>query len=106
VLHIDFFESEIDPVYAPTYEVVGDIANAIWQITEKLPQRPPKWNHDKIMSLRPHAIRDCSPAQNLEQFPLDPVRVVRDLRAVLDAVDAETSGPGGIVCLDNGMFKL
>jgi acetolactate synthase-1/2/3 large subunit len=106
VLHIDFFESEIDPVYAPTYEVVGDIANAIWQITEKLPQRPPSWNHDKIMSLRPHAIRDCSPAQNLEQFPLDPVRVVRDLRAVLDAVDAETSGPGGIVCLDNGMYKL
>lgn len=32
VIHVSFRSAEVDPVYFPQLEVVGDIANAIWQI--------------------------------------------------------------------------
>ena len=39
VIHINFRSAEVDPVYFPQIEVIGDIANAIWQIKEDiLPQ--------------------------------------------------------------------
>jgi len=31
VIHVNFRSAEVDPVYFPQIEVVGDIANAIWQ---------------------------------------------------------------------------
>ena len=36
VIHVDFSEASIDDVYFPQIEVVGDIANSIWQITDQL----------------------------------------------------------------------
>ena len=36
VIHLNFFSAAIDPVYFPQIEVVGDIANSIWQINESL----------------------------------------------------------------------
>ena len=39
VIHINFSSAEVDPVYFPQLEVIGDIANSIWQIKERiLPQ--------------------------------------------------------------------
>ena len=35
VLHISFVSAEVDSVYFPHAEVVGDIGNALWQIKEK-----------------------------------------------------------------------
>ncbi len=36
VIHINFSPARVDPVYFPQLEVVGDIANAIWQIDQHL----------------------------------------------------------------------
>ena len=36
VIHISFRSAEVDPVYFPQVEVVGDIGNAIWRIKEGL----------------------------------------------------------------------
>ena len=36
VIHLNFFTASVDPVYFPQVEVVGDIANSIWQINESL----------------------------------------------------------------------
>jgi acetolactate synthase I/II/III large subunit len=36
VIHINFRSAEVDPVYFPQTEVIGDIANAVWQIGEAL----------------------------------------------------------------------
>ena len=35
VIHVNFFSAQVDPVYFPQVEVVGDIANSIWQICER-----------------------------------------------------------------------
>lgn len=39
-----FLPLQVDQVYFPHLEVVGDIGNAIWQITEALPQAPETWD--------------------------------------------------------------
>ena len=36
VIHINFSSASVDPVYFPQVEVVGDIANAVWQLMEQL----------------------------------------------------------------------
>ena len=36
VIHISTNSAEVDPVYFPQIEVIGDIANAIWQIKEDI----------------------------------------------------------------------
>jgi acetolactate synthase-1/2/3 large subunit len=36
VIHVSFSSAEVDPVYFPQLEVIGDIANAIWQIKNGL----------------------------------------------------------------------
>ena len=36
VIHISFNTAEVDPVYFPQIEVIGDIGNAIWQLNETL----------------------------------------------------------------------
>lgn len=35
---------QVDPVYFPHLEVVGDIGNAIWQIKESLADWTPTWD--------------------------------------------------------------
>ena len=36
VIHVSTNTAEVDPVYFPQIEVIGDIANAIWQIKEDI----------------------------------------------------------------------
>src|SRR5437868_3070550 len=51
VIHINFRSAEVDPVYFPQYEVIGDIGNAIWQIKEDiLPQAG--WDFSPMLSAR------------------------------------------------------
>ena len=36
VIHVNFLSATVDPVYFPQVEVVGDVANSIWQLCERL----------------------------------------------------------------------
>ena len=36
VIHINFSTASVDPVYFPQVELVGDIANSIWELNERL----------------------------------------------------------------------
>ena len=40
MIHVSFRSAEVDPVYFPQIEVIGDIANAIWQIKEDIVPQP------------------------------------------------------------------
>ncbi len=97
VIHINFRSAEVDPVYFPQIEVVGDIANAVWQIGEAL--RPqPHWDFTRLL-----AIREANEAQIIEgaddnRFPIYPQRFVADVRRALPSE--------GIVALDNGIYKI
>lgn len=96
VLHINFFPTDVSSYYTPDYEVVGDIGNALWQITEKITKK--NWDTEKILSLKTGIEKKILEHSDSDHFPMYPQRIVADVRkAVSDDV---------IVCLDNGMYKL
>ncbi|WP_166363353.1 acetolactate synthase large subunit [Pseudomonas akapageensis] len=97
VIHINFRSAEVDPVYFPQIEVVGDIANAVWQIGEAITNQP-HWDFERILT-----IREANEAQTAEgaddaRFPIYPQRMVADLRKALPSE--------GIIALDNGIYKI
>lgn len=97
VIHVNFRSAEVDPVYFPQIEVIGDVANAVWQISEALGE-PAHWDFTRLL-----AIREANEAQIIEgaedgRFPIYPQRFVADVRKALPSK--------GIVALDNGIYKL
>lgn len=97
VIHINFSSAEVDQVYFPQVELIGDIANTIWQLTEKL-NKNPAWDFSFFYTCR-HALQ-----QNIEMlaatdtFPCSPGQLVREVRAAVP--------DDGIIALDNGMYKI
>ncbi len=97
VIHVSTKAAEVDPVYFPHIEVIGDIANAIWQIKEEL-QPVAAWNFDHMLAYR-KAERDHSGKLEAdERFPIFPPHLVRQVR--------ECMPDDGIICLDNGIYKI
>lgn len=97
VIHVNFCSAAVDNVYFPHLEVIGDIANAIWQIKEGLKVQG-SWDFEYFTKVKnkidEHIARDA----HEENFPLIPQRIVNDVREVLDE--------DSILTLDNGMYKL
>jgi len=97
VIHINFFPAEVDEIYFPQHEVVGDISNALWQLSERVRVRP-HWDFSYFMRVRRYVEERIAERSDCGSFPALPQRVVADVRAVL--------GPKDIVTLDNGMYKI
>jgi acetolactate synthase-1/2/3 large subunit len=97
VVHVSFRSAEVDPVYFPQIEVVGDIANAIWEIKEKIEVQD-GWDFSRMLAIREANEAHVALGADDARFPVYPQRLVADLRAVLPS--------DGIVALDNGVYKL
>ena len=103
MVHISFTPAVVDNVYWPTSQVVGDVANAIWQIHELLKASGKSWkdNGGQALFRRYKELTDPLLRQKMEtdeSFPMNIVRVVNDLRKALPE-DA-------ILSLDNGLYKV
>jgi len=97
VIHVSTKTAEVDPVYFPQIEVIGDIANAIWQIKEDLvPQG--KWNFDHMLAYRKAEVAHTAPLAADARFPIFPPHLVQQVR---DCMPED-----GIICLDNGVYKI
>ena len=97
VVHVSFRSAEVDPVYFPQIEVVGDIANAIWEIKEKIEVQD-SWDFSRMLAIREANEAHVALGADDARFPVYPQRLVADLRSVLPS--------DGIVALDNGVYKL
>ncbi len=97
VIHVNYARAEVDPVYFPQIEVVGDIANAVWQLTEALAPQP-HWDFAFFDRVREALVGHLSHRADADCFPMASQRIVADIAAALD--------PEDIVCLDNGLYKL
>ncbi|RQS50660.1 MULTISPECIES: acetolactate synthase large subunit [unclassified Burkholderia] len=97
VIHVNFLGAQVDPVYFPQIEVVGDIANAVWQMKEAVTPQS-HWDFERFKMIKAHFDAHLEKGQHDPRFPMYPVRIVNDLYNALP-VD-------GIVCLDNGMYKI
>ena len=97
VIHINFETAAVDPVYFPQLEVIGDIANSIWQINEKI-QPQNKWSLAFYADVNSAYIAHRDKSEADERFPILPERFVKIVR--------ETMPQDGIVTLDNGVYKI
>ncbi|KFE62493.1 acetolactate synthase large subunit [Hyalangium minutum] len=97
VVHLNFSSAGVDPVYFPQVEVTGDIANAVWRIAEGVGPRT-HWDFAPFERIRSELYTQLGRGTEDERFPIHPVRLVSEVRRVMPE--------DGIVCLDNGMYKL
>lgn len=97
VIHINYFSARVDDIYFPQAEVVGDIANTIWQISEKL-STIPEWDNAYFDALKREMEQHMREKIEDTRFPVIPQRIVADVRKVVPS--------DGIVTLDNGMYKI
>ncbi|MGS2719075.1 acetolactate synthase large subunit [Paraglaciecola aestuariivivens] len=97
VIHINFEPAAVDPVYFPQLEVIGDIANTIWQIKEQISQTT-DWNFDFFTTAHNAYLAHKAESENDDRFPILPERFVNDIRTAMP--------DDGIVTLDNGVYKI
>ncbi|MBT4936699.1 acetolactate synthase large subunit [Candidatus Peregrinibacteria bacterium] len=97
VIHMNFFSAKVDDVYFPQIEVIGDIGNTLKYISEKItPQK--SWDFSYFMKTREHGRKHIQEKANDPSFPILPQRLVADTRKAMPE--------NGVICLDNGMYKL
>ncbi|MEE7447529.1 acetolactate synthase large subunit [Methylobacterium radiotolerans] len=96
VLHISYMPANVEQVYYPDAEVVGDLGPTLKLLADKLDGKLP--NAGALMHLREHILNHIADRAGEDRFPVTPQRLVRDVRRVIPE--------DGIVCLDNGMYKI
>ena len=97
VIHVNFSSAEVDQVYFPQLEVIGDIANSIWQIKERImPQS--SWDFSYSLKVKKAVDKHLLEGADDSRFPVIPQRFVSDIRKVMP--------PNGIIALDNGVYKI
>jgi acetolactate synthase-1/2/3 large subunit len=97
VIHISTRTAEVDPVYFPHIEVIGDIANAMWQIKEDIVPNG-GWKFDQLLAYRKAEVEHTQSLEKDDRFPIFPPYLVRAVRDVMPE--------DGIICLDNGIYKI
>ncbi len=97
VIHLDIAPAQVDPVYFPQVEVVGDIADAVDRLMARLePSRG--WDFSHVEPLRRASREHFEARAASDDLPLRPERLVAEVRRALPR--------DSIVTLDNGMYKL
>jgi acetolactate synthase I/II/III large subunit len=97
VIHVNYCSAEVDTVYFPQIEVVGDIANTVWRMKQRL-EKQAHWDFRFFMTVRAELFKHLALGADDARFPIYPVRMVKEIREAMPS--------DGIVCLDNGMYKL
>jgi acetolactate synthase I/II/III large subunit len=97
VIHINFDGAAVDPVYFPQVEVIGDIANSIWQIKEAITVQA-SWEFAFFKKVNEAYIAHRAELEDDKRFPILPERFVKGIRKVMPK--------DGIVTLDNGVYKI
>jgi acetolactate synthase-1/2/3 large subunit len=96
VVHIDFNPADIDTIYRPHVEVVGDIGDAALRLARLLAGRTFDSGH--FLNERTALWAKIAERADDPRFPVIPQRVVADVRKALP--------DDGVLCLDNGMYKI
>jgi acetolactate synthase I/II/III large subunit len=97
VIHVSTKTAEVDPVYFPQVEVIGDIANAIWQMKEDVVPSA-RWDFAPMLRARKAELEHSATMCDDARFPIFPACLVKEVRAAMPA--------DGIICLDNGVYKI
>lgn len=97
VIHVNFAAAEVDPVYFPQLNVVGDITTAVEKLTEKI-TKTSNWDFSFYKKVKAEVAGHLSKYFEDERFPTLPQRLVNLLRKKLGEKD--------VITLDNGVYKI
>ena len=97
VIHVNFSPAEIDEVYFPQVELLGEIGSTFRALTAQLKS---DCNHDPapFYAVRDEVAARVNHGEGDDRFPMLPQRIVADVRKAVPS--------DGIVSLDNGMYKI
>jgi acetolactate synthase I/II/III large subunit len=96
VLHVGYLPATVEEVYFPHAELVGDVGSSLGLLADHLEGRLPKAG--ALLALREKILARITDRAEESRYPLTPQRLVHDVRQVMPE--------DGIVCLDNGMYKI
>ncbi|MFD2249828.1 acetolactate synthase-1/2/3 large subunit [Pseudochelatococcus lubricantis] len=96
VIHVGYQSATVEQVYHPDIEVIGDIGATVEALGERLAGRLSV--DDGMLDLRQKILAHLNDRAEEDRFPVTPQRLVHDVRKVMPE--------DGIVCLDNGMYKI
>jgi acetolactate synthase-1/2/3 large subunit len=96
VIHIGYVSANVEQVFYPDAELIGDIGATMAALADQLGGSLDR--DEEMMKLRTDILARVNERADEGSFPVTPQRLVRDVRAVMPE--------DGIVCLDNGMYKI
>jgi acetolactate synthase I/II/III large subunit len=104
IIHIDFWPAEVDGDYMADVEIVGDIANSLWEMNEAIniafDNHPglPLFKISERQPLRKAMQEDFAMEKDDSSFPMKPQKILWDVRKFL--------GPDDILLSDVGAHKM
>jgi acetolactate synthase-1/2/3 large subunit len=96
VVYVGYVSANVEQVFYPDAELVGDIGQAVTALADRLEGKLKP--EPGLRGLRKEILAHLNERCEAAAFPMTPQRIVRDVRAVVPE--------DGIVCLDNGMYKI
>lgn len=97
VIHVNFSPAEVDAVYFPQLNVVGDIAFSVQQLAKLIKQKE-HWDFSYFKVVKNEVDFHLSKYFRDTRFPMLPQRLVHLLRGRLD--------DDAVLSLDNGVYKI
>ena len=96
VIHVSYTPANVEQVYFPHAEVVGDVGPSLDQLADRIEG---KLHHaGALLSQRDSILTRITDRATEDRWPPTPQRIVHDVRQVIPS--------DGIVALDNGMYKI
>src|SRR5215212_2248905 len=96
VIHISYTPANVEQVYFPHAEVVGDLGPSLELLADRLDGR--LYRAGALLALREGILGRITDRAEEDRFPPTPQRIVHDVRQVIPE--------DGIAALDNGMYKI
>lgn len=97
VIHLNYVPASVDSVYYPQQGVIGDMADSIERLAERL-NAERHWDFSAFERVRQGFVEQLEAHSKDERVPMDPQRLVAEMRRLMP--------DDGILALDNGIYKL
>ena len=97
MIHINYFSSNVDEVYFPQLDVVGDIAGSIEQLAKKV-DKCAHWGFSYFERVKNDVEKHLEEGSDDVRYPVIPQHLVKQVRKAMPK--------DGIIALDNGVYKI
>jgi acetolactate synthase-1/2/3 large subunit len=102
IIHMDFWPAEVDRDYVPEVEIVGDLADGLWQLNQLIEsdesKQKPLFDIQSRNNLRATLTNDFAAEKNDQSFPMKPQKILWEVRKFL--------GPDDVLISDVGAHKM